>query len=75
MTSHRRAASLAPADAPRAQEGTVCVFDARSFDVTARLRDAGGAGDAVTSLAFHPGTRARTLSRLVPHASAAAAPC
>ena len=33
----------------------MCVFDARSFDVTARLRDAGGAGDAVTSLAFHPG--------------------
>jgi hypothetical protein len=48
--------ACASADAPRAQEGTVCVFDARSFDVTARLRDAGGAGDAVTSLAFHPGT-------------------
>ena len=66
-----RRAGLAPADAARAQEGTVCVFDARSFDVTARLRDAGGAGDAVTSLAFHPGTRtARAFTSRVSDAAA-----
>lgn len=53
---------LRSAEPRRAQEGTVCVFDARSFDVMARLRDAGGAGDAVTSLAFHPGAPLASLA-------------
>ena len=50
----RRCACASDVRAARAQAGTLSVFDARSWAVSARVRDAGGAGDAVTSLAFHP---------------------
>ena len=36
------------------EAGTVSLFDARSWALSSRLRDAGGAGEAASALAFHP---------------------
>jgi len=36
------------------EAGTLSLFDTRTWAVAGRVADAGGAGDALTSLAFHP---------------------
>jgi hypothetical protein len=36
------------------QAGTVCLFDARSWALSSRLRDVGGGGEAACSVAYHP---------------------